>query len=270
MKPAPAPLGRLAPEVLAGLRGVVFDVDDTLTRDGILEAEAFAALHALHEAGLTLAAVTGRPLGWSDVYAQQWPVAFAVGENGAGWGTRKGGTFRVGYAYGDAERARQRVLLDRIAARVRREMPQVRPAKDQGARRCDLAFDVGEEVKLPEPERQALVALIEAEGAQATTSSVHCHAVPGAWDKATGAAAAAKDVLDVDLRAEHGRWLFVGDSGNDAAAFAAFSPSVGVANVAAHLHRLAAWPGYVTQADRGRGFAELAGRVVAARRGRAG
>ncbi|MEO0324194.1 MAG: HAD family hydrolase, partial [Myxococcota bacterium] len=83
----------------------------------------------------------------------------------------------------------------------------------------------------------------------------------------SGAAAAAAAVLGVDLAAERGRWLFVGDSGNDAAAFAAFAPSVGVANVAAHLDRLAARPGYVTAADRGLGFAELAGAILRARSG---
>ncbi|MEO0325655.1 MAG: HAD hydrolase family protein, partial [Myxococcota bacterium] len=174
----PAPLATLPGEVLASLRGVVFDVDDTLTRDGVLEAEAYAALHALADAGLVLAAVTGRPLGWADVYAQQWPVAFSVGENGAGWATRHGGYFRVGYVDGEAKREAQRERLRRIARRVARELPQVRPAADQPARRCDLAFDVGEEVELDEATRAALVALIEGEGARSTTSSVHCHAVP--------------------------------------------------------------------------------------------
>ena len=261
----PAPLTSLRAEVLAALRGVIFDVDDTLTRDGVLEAEAYAALHELAEAGLVLAAVTGRPLGWADVYAQQWPVAFSVGENGAGWASRHGGSFRIGYADDDLTRRRQRATLERIAARVAREMPHVRPAADQEARRCDLAFDVGEEATLGPTERAALVALIEAEGARATTSSVHCHAVPGAWDKARGARTAAAAVLGGELPAEHGRWLFVGDSGNDAAAFAAFSPSVGVANVVDHLPRLASRPAYVTRNDRGRGFAELARAILAAR-----
>ncbi|MEM1414987.1 MAG: HAD-IIB family hydrolase [Myxococcota bacterium] len=259
------PLEELPTTTLNALRGVIFDVDDTLTREGVLEAEAFAAMHALAEAGLVLAAVTGRPLGWADVYAQQWPVAFSVGENGAGWATRRGGRFRVGYADDEGTRAAQRGTLERIRARVARELPNVRTASDQPARRCDLAFDVGEEVRLGEAGRAALVAIIEAEGARSTTSSVHCHAVPGLWDKARGAAAAARAVLGVALGEERGRWLFVGDSGNDAAAFAAFETSVGVANVRASLEALPIPPAYVTEADRGLGFAELAARILDAR-----
>jgi hypothetical protein len=56
--------------------------------------------------------------------------------------------------------------------------------------------------------------------------------------------------------------VFVGDSGNDAEAFAYFPKSVGVANVRAHLDRLPTPPRYVTDAERGEGFAELARRLM--------
>ncbi|MDH3728008.1 MAG: hypothetical protein OER77_10795, partial [Myxococcales bacterium] len=66
------------------------------------------------------------------------------------------------------------------------------------------------------------------------------------------------EVMNVDLNQELDRWVFVGDSGNDSAAFARFPVSVGVANVRDHLHRLPTPPRYITDSDRGRGFAELA------------
>ena len=69
-------------------------------------------------------------------------------------------------------------------------------------------------------------------------------------------------VLDVDLETERDRWLFVGDSGNDAAAVAWFPNSVGVANVAEHLHQLPIKPAYITVSERGRGFAEVADAVL--------
>jgi hypothetical protein len=72
------PLSDLPAEVLAELRGVLTDIDDTLTRDGAIEAEALAALHALSRAGLPVIAVTGRPVGWSEPFAMQWPVAAIV------------------------------------------------------------------------------------------------------------------------------------------------------------------------------------------------
>ena len=49
------------------LRGVIFDIDDTVTNQGVLEAEAFVAMHRLRALGVDLVAVTGRPLGWTDV-----------------------------------------------------------------------------------------------------------------------------------------------------------------------------------------------------------
>ena len=61
------------------------------------------------------------------------------------------------------------------------------------------------------------------------------------------------------------RYVFVGDSPNDAPMFAAFPHAVGVANVCDFEGRLAAVPAYVTEARSGAGFAELADAILAAR-----
>lgn len=242
------------------VRGVIFDVDDTLTRDGVLEEEAFSAMHALARAGYESVAVTGRPLGWADVFARQWPVRMAIGENGAGWTWREGARLREGYFSSEEERRAEHVVLAAVARRIAEEIPSAIPAGDSRARRCDIAFDIGETRTASADEREALVTIIEGEGARAVTSSVHCHAVPGRWDKATGVERAAMEVVGAfDSR----DWIFIGDSGNDAAAFARFERSVGVANVRDHvLERL---PKFVTQADRGRGFAELVAHILAVR-----
>ncbi len=247
-------------EVPHDLRGVIFDVDDTITRGGILEAEAFSAMHALARTGLELVAVTGRPLGWSDLFARLWPVRVAIGENGAGWAWRDGQRMREGYFSNVEARRVERGLLDTIARRVAEEIPSAVLANDSRARRCDLAFDVGEARNASPEERAELEALIEREGARAVTSSVHCHAVPGPWDKASGVERAAREVLGAF---DSAKWIFVGDSGNDVAAFHLFERSVGVANVCEHA--LETLPKFVTPSDRGRGFAELAAHVLAAR-----
>lgn len=246
-----------------GVRGVVFDVDDTVTRGGVLEREAFDAMHALRERGLAAIAVTGRPLGWSDAFAASWPVAAAVGENGAGWAARRGHAIETGTYDEPGAALTQRALLDRVLARVRAELPHVRPATDQPARRADLAFDVGERARLAPDEIDALVRIIEAEGARSLVSSVHAHAIPGAWDKATGVARAAAAVLGLDATTLQRTFVFVGDSGNDAAAFAFFERTVGVANVSEHLARLPTPPRFVTPSDRGRGFAEVVRHLLA-------
>lgn len=245
-----------------GVRGVVFDIDDTVTRNGVLEPSAYTAMHRLVSAGFELVAVTGRPLGWTDVFARIWPVRVAVGENGAGWTWVDQEGVHEGYFCNETERREQRALLQTIRDAVSSKMPGVRCTSDDRHRRCDLAFDVGESLTLPRKEIDALVALIEAMGARSSVSTVHAHAVPGAWDKAEGVARALQQVCGVNLEEESDRWVFVGDSGNDAAAFARFPKSVGVANVRAHLDRLPIPPRYLTDADRGLGFSELAMHLI--------
>lgn len=259
------PLAQLPGPTLARMVGVVFDIDDTVTRDGRLERCAYDAMWRLHEGGIRLIAVTGRPLGWADVVAKTWPVELAVGENGAGWSWTDGALLREGYFAPADERERYAALFTRVREAVAREMPNVSVTSDNRARRADLAFDVGEQAQLAPEEISALVALIEREGARSSVSSVHAHAVPGAWDKAVGVQRAAAEVLGVDLLAERDRWVFIGDSGNDDAAFGFFPVSVGVANVREHLQALAHPPKFVTTRDRGQGFAELAERLSNAR-----
>lgn len=240
------------------LLGVCFDIDDTITRHGTLELSAYAALFQLAQAGLRLIAVTGRPLGFAEVAARMWPIAAAVGENGAGYATRAAHGIQLGYWDDEPTRARQAVQLEAIRQRVGREMPHVQLSSDHWARRCDMAFDVGEEAQLPRAEIDQLVAIIRAEGALATVSSVHAHAQLGQHDKALGVARAAHTLWGLSAEQVQRGFLFVGDSGNDAAAFAWFAHSAGVANVARFLDRLPVAPRYVADAEYGAGFAEIA------------
>ena len=48
------------------MRGVFADIDDTITSDGRLTADAYQALQSLYDAGLFVVPVTGRPAGWCD------------------------------------------------------------------------------------------------------------------------------------------------------------------------------------------------------------
>jgi HAD superfamily hydrolase (TIGR01484 family) len=259
------PIADLDPRCARDLLGVVFDVDDTLTRDGRVEEPAFQALWRLKNQGLHLLAVTGRPLGFAEVMARTWPVDAAVGENGAGFIQVTEHALRVGYYTDEAERAEHAKLLSQVRARVAAQAPFAQLADDNWARRCDIAWDVGERVQLTAERIAELRALIEGAGAKCLVSSVHAHALAGSYDKATGAALALKETLGIELSAQPERWLFVGDSGNDAAAFACFPVSAGVSNVRAHLASLSKPPCYVSVADRGRGFAEIAARVLQAR-----
>jgi HAD superfamily hydrolase (TIGR01484 family) len=251
--------------VLARVSGVVFDVDDTITRGGRVERAAYDAMWRLADAGIARVAVTGRPLGFAEVAARWWPIDVAVGENGAGFIAVRDGALVEGWLEGTEARSTHPSRLERVRARVASELPEVRVAGDQWARRADLAFDVGESVALGAGTIARLVAVIESEGVRTLVSSVHAHALPGDWDKARGAVRAIREVLGADVEASPDRWLFVGDSGNDADAFAYFPVAVGVANVAEHVARLPVPPKWITRNERGLGFAEVTDAILAAK-----
>jgi len=261
------PLDRIPSAQARSLLGVCFDIDDTVTTHGTLDPDAYQGLFALKASGLKLLAVTGRPLGFAEVVARTWPVDAAVGENGAGFVARDGSTLRTGYWDPVELRAKQQRSLLRIRERVADELPEVSVSSDSWARRCDLAFDIGEQVSLPRATVDQLVRLLEREGAQASVSSIHAHAQLGEHDKARGIALAARVLWGLDEDSVRQQFLFIGDSGNDAAAFSFFVLTVGVANVVGHFHRLPTAPVYVTPSPYGAGFAELAHTLVALRSG---
>ena len=65
------------------LRWVLCDIDDTITEKGKLPAASYDALWRIHDAGIHVIPVTGRPAGWCDLIVREWPVDAVVGENGA-------------------------------------------------------------------------------------------------------------------------------------------------------------------------------------------
>ncbi|MGD0277272.1 MAG: hypothetical protein ABSB79_14670 [Syntrophales bacterium] len=77
------PIQEMTGQEIAGVRGVLFDIDDTFTLHGRIIAAAFSALWDLHNKGCILVPITGRPAGWCDHIARIWPVDAVVGENGA-------------------------------------------------------------------------------------------------------------------------------------------------------------------------------------------
>ena len=74
-------------------------------------------------------------------------------------------------------------------------------------------------------------------------------------DKATGAVALLRELRAVDATAALARYAFIGDSENDAACFAAFRTTIGVANLRG---RPTFRPRFVTTGARSVGFAEMA------------
>jgi hypothetical protein len=245
-----------------GVRGVLTDIDDTLTTDGKLLPVAYDALGRLADAGLLVIPVTGRPAGWCDHIARMWPVAGVVGENGAFWMRHEGGAARrlvKRFVAGDVERAAQRERLTEIGAAIVAAVPGCALASDQLYRETDLAIDYCEDVKaLPRAAVDRIVSLMEAQGMTAKVSSIHVNGWFGHYDKLTMTRHFLAEAFLLDLDSDREAFVFAGDSPNDAPMFAFFPRSVGVANVREQLDRIATPPAYVTRAAGGAGFAELA------------
>jgi hypothetical protein len=252
--------------LLAGVAGVLTDIDDTLTREGAIEPEALAALAALRQAGIPVIAITGRPMGWSEPFARAWPIDAIVAENGAVALFVHAGELQVEYAQDEATRAANAKRLTEVAQRVLREVPGTTLARDSAGRVTDIAVDHGEFAHLDDGAIARVVALMHAEGMNATVSSIHVNGWFGAHDKVSGARWMVQRLLGRDVEAERGRWLYVGDSTNDQPMFERFPLSVGVANLMRFEAQLRVWPAWITQGERGRGFAQIARRLLAARR----
>jgi hypothetical protein len=88
---------------------------------------------------------------------------------------------------------------------------------------------------------------------------VHLHLAASTQDKATGTLALLTTRFGEDATGARSRWGFIGDSENDAAAFAAFQLTFGPSNVRARAGRLSAPPKFVADAPMGAGFAEIVG-----------
>ena len=262
------PLADVPAHRLAGLRGVLTDIDDTLTRDGQIEPVALAALHRLAAARLPVIAITGRPAGWSEAFAMAWPVAAIVAENGAVMLRRRvlprqPPRLQIDYLDDAPTRAANALRLQACAQAVLHRVPGARLAQDSAGRLTDIAIDHSEFSHLPPEQIAQVVALMQAHGLTATVSSIHINGGIGRHDKASGARWAVTVALGQPYQPAD--WLYVGDSTNDEAMFEQVPLSVGVANIARFVPLLRTLPAYLAPGERGLGFAQVADAVLAAR-----
>lgn len=243
------------------VRAVLTDIDDTLTEEGRLPPIAYSAMARLKAAGLAVVPVTGRPAGWCDLIARQWPVDGVVGENGAFY-FRYDDARRVmirRYAKSSEERQQDQRKLDAIREAVLAEVPGAAVAADQSYREADLAIDFCEDVPpLAQESVARIVSIFERFGATAKVSSIHVNGWFGTYDKLTTSCRFLREELDLDAEAAAETIVFVGDSPNDAPMFGFFPNAVGVANVLRFKDALSAAPRWVTSQPSARGFAELA------------
>ena len=262
------------------LTGLLTDIDDTLTTDGAITPDALQALADLKAAGLSVVAITGRPVGWSEPFAAQWPVDAIVAENGAvalrraaedlneiGLQRLSNKRWQLSKSYQQPPAVRQHnyAHMQQVLAQIESEVPGARRATDSAGRETDIAIDHSEFTHLPQEAIDHAVRLMRAAGMNATVSSIHINGWFGAHNKLEGARWIVRELFGRNLDAEINRWVYVGDSTNDQVMFEHFPHSVGVANIARFVPQLTHRPRFVTQGERGAGFAEVARAVLAAR-----
>ena len=261
-----------------GITGVFTDIDDTLTTEGVITPDSLQALADLKAAGLTVIAITGRPIGWCAPFmagTAPWPVDAMVAENGAVAfvhtrpddaasnialepSSNIDTSLSKLYQQDAVTRAANQMRMQQIGARVMFEVPGVFVTRDIVGRETDLAFDYHEHARLTPETVQRVVGLLQGYGMHTTVSSIHIHGCFGNFDKWQGANWIVRELLGRDLAQELDRWVFVGDSGNDQAMFEHFTHSVGVANIRNCADRLTHLPRYIAPSERGAGFAEVA------------
>ncbi len=267
------------------LVGVFTDIDDTLTTEGSITPAALQALADLKAAGLAVIPITGRHIGWCEPLmaggeAPPWPADAMVAENGAlallsappvssqnglqpAWNMRR--QLSKLYQQDAVTRTANQARMEQVAAQVLAEVPGALRARDDGGRETDLAFDYNEFTRLAPEAVQQILAILQRAGMHTTVSSIHIHGCFGDFNKWLGASWIVRELFQRDLTQELDRWVFVGDSGNDQAMFQHFTHSVGVANIRRFESQLHYLPRYITQSERGAGFAEVAAAILQAR-----
>jgi HAD superfamily hydrolase (TIGR01484 family) len=289
------PISEMSPAEAAGLRYILFDIDDTITRGGKLPAASYTALWKLKEAGLAVIPVTGRPAGWCDLIAREWPVDGVVGENGAlvFWEEPAGeaGAADGGEEISGAEnpeppthssaqrRPRLRAeyhpnavrndhpVLKRVRERALAATPLLRDAKDQFARLFDMALDFAEEepvLPLRAAERVRSIALEE--GARAKVSSIHVNIWMGDYDKLSMTEHFLQSRFGWRPGAGDREAVFVGDSPNDEPMFARFPLACAVANIRRYEGLIRHYPAFAAERECGEGFAEIVETILQKRR----
>jgi HAD superfamily hydrolase (TIGR01484 family) len=257
--PCLQPFAAMPWSALVGMRVLASDIDDTITAGGKLPSRTVELLEQLNAAGLMVALVTGRSAGWAQALAAYLPgLHVAIGENGLvcfdGAGRRRD--------LGPSRDASFNCALTDNAARVARAFNLARTADDD-FRLFERAFVRPAGFDLETLRR--CQGLVDA-GFEVIASSIHIHVRPANWNKADGLLAALAPELPAAESDE--RILFVGDSSNDRPLFARFPrTSVGVRNVQRFVDELEGdLPAYITEGEAAAGFAQVAERLLTARR----
>ena len=248
---------------------VLTDIDDTLTTHGQIPPEAYLALWKLHDAGVKIIPITGRPAGWCEMIARFWPVEGVVGENGGfyfRYASINGGKIKKMQRWFFADEktiSHNKLKLNNIEKEILSSVDGCALASDQFCRLMDLAIDFCEDVPaLPLKNIQKIVQIFEKHGAQAKVSSIHVNGWFGDYNKLTTTFQFLQNEFGLSEEQAQKKCIFVGDSPNDEPMFAKFKNSFGVANIKNFANQIKNFPTYVASSEGGSGFSEIAERIL--------
>jgi HAD superfamily hydrolase (TIGR01484 family) len=242
------------------------DIDDTMTDEGELRAPAYQAMWDLKQAGIHVVPVTGRPAGWCELIARQWPVAGVVGENGGFYFRYDSVQKKMlrNFSQSDFEQKQNRQRLQHIQQEILAQVPGSAMASDQFCRLLDLAVDFCEDVpRLPKSEVQKIKTIFEKHGAVAKVSSIHVNGWFGQHDKLSKSREFLANEMGMNDAQMQSQCGFVGDSPNDEPMWGAFQNSFAVSNIQEFWNDIQKHPKYVMKNRGGAGFVELAQHLIA-------
>ncbi len=245
------------------IKYLLTDIDDTLTDEGLLGPEAYSALWNLHDSGIHVIPVTGRPAGWCEMIARVWPVSGVIGENGGFYFRYNNKTMHRHYVVSTAEQKINREKLNLIQSEICKKIPGAAVASDQFCRLMDLAIDFCEDVpRIPEADINQIVSIFKQHGAQAKVSSIHVNGWFGTYDKVTTSLLFLQNEFKLSPSEAKKHCAFSGDSPNDEPMFEFFLNSFAVANIAEFVPRLEHLPSFLADSRGGKGFAEIAKQIL--------
>lgn len=260
------PARPLAEADLGRVHTVFTDVDGTLTTQGRLTSAVLEALETLETMNVGVVLVSGRPASWAETWLRQLPVRGAIAENGGVGFARRGAHLFKWYAEKPRERLANRKKLQKIVGQALKAVRGSRLSMDSIATEVDLAIDYAEDARLGPKGADAIETFLRARGVTAVRSSVHVNCWLGKFDKQVAVETYLAQELETRVRPNERRFVYVGDSFNDAPMFAAIPLSVGVANVLDVWSALSHPPAFITRAREGHGFVEVAKAIARARR----
>ena len=236
-----------------------FDIDGTITDEGMITAPVYSNIWKLVKAGIQTVPVTGRPAGWCDHIARMWPVRGIIGENGAFYYCYdRDKRFMIRrYLATDKDRKARDKIFDVVANKIMSEVPGSRIAADQPFRISDLAIDYREDTgPLGDDDVKRICRLLTKAGLNFKISDIHINAWYGDYDKLSCLKRFLLEQMGKDISEYLHSALFIGDSPNDEPLFKGLKHTVGVANIRPFLPHLTSPPRYISRFKSAKGFCE--------------